>query len=137
MNSDEISELVRREPWTAYAGSLWTGTDPETHGDELLTIYRPTGVGPSGRRDHAHFLTDEIAEYVADLHNRERTGDATHTKPSWDDYHKIRERRDKVVAAVKRWHELSEQKNINGPDGPTDEWQDAVQALVKIAKESA
>ena len=35
--------------------------------------------------------------------------------------------------AIERWYDLSQQRNINGSDGPIDEWKRAVDALRAIA----
>ena len=45
----------------------------------------------------------------------------------------LREDADYYRTAIEQWHDLTTKKNINGPDGPTDEWRRAVNKLVEIA----
>lgn len=68
MTSEEVTAEIIGQRWTSYSAQPWTGDDPETHGDSLLRIWKPQGIGAYAH-ERAEFVTPELADYIVRLHN--------------------------------------------------------------------
>lgn len=72
---EEALAQILSDQWCVYQDrEIWTGDNPETHGDELLTVQRvPRGGMMSGfaqmQRDKAVTIAPEVAQHIVDIHN--------------------------------------------------------------------